>query len=530
MNKVYRQGAAPAVVFRAAAPVPEDGGDGTFDARILAATPALAATGTSAVPPPVPPEPMPGAPRHSGSFITRALIGLFRPAASRLRRFFFAGLQHELARTHAEVETLKAAQASILADLDASRTQLAGDVHHTQSALLKAVRHTDRTAVQRSINAYRSLRDDIEAVGREVDRRLSDVAATMTSQTDESRRRIESALTGREARIDRLVPDLLSSAVAAPLGAVELGQRVLTAEVQQLRAALEALAPRVEQERTGGAIQAQLDRIESYALAAARRVAIPCDAGRVMVRTDLGYVLCAASDYALLAALVEQGGMEEGTRQVIERILSPGHVFIDVGANVGLHTLAARRRVGPQGRVVAIEPFDETASLLEQTLWINGCGDVVLHRVALADADGRALLHRGRTSGHHSLLRPDAASDADAVDVRVTTLDALAGSLPMVTLVKVDVEGFELRVLAGGRTVFATHPLAALIVEYGASHLARTGCTPADWRQALAALGMVCRSIDDKTGQTAEFQFDGPAPESVNLLCARRESPVWNRI
>ena len=110
----------------------------------------------------------------------------------------------------------------------------------------------------------------------------------------------------------------------------------------------------------------------------------------------------------------------------------------------------------------------------------------------------------------------------------VTTLDALAAGCQTITLVKIDVEGLELAVLSGGRAVLAAHPHAAIIVEYGDSHMARSGHGPADWRQAFADLNLVCRSIDAETGDTADFVFRaGPTPDTVNLLCARPESPVW---
>jgi FkbM family methyltransferase len=84
---------------------------------------------------------------------------------------------------------------------------------------------------------------------------------------------------------------------------------------------------------------------------------------------------------------------------------------LDVGAHNGFYTLLASKRVGPTGQVIAFEPSPRERQRLLSNLWINGCSNVIVEPVALADEDSVATLFvvSGAETGCNS-LRPPAAS------------------------------------------------------------------------------------------------------------------------
>ncbi|MGC2835698.1 MAG: hypothetical protein WA238_16540, partial [Methylocella sp.] len=104
------------------------------------------------------------------------------------------------------------------------------------------------------------------------------------------------------------------------------------------------------------------------------RTPVEVDSSTVAVRTVDGFVLVPRSDTTLLLMLCDAGpeGLEPGTRRLLTRLLVSGMTFVDVGAHVGLLTLAGVRAVGPNGRVVALEPTPITFDLLVRALAING--------------------------------------------------------------------------------------------------------------------------------------------------------------
>ena len=140
--------------------------------------------------------------------------------------------------------------------------------------------------------------------------------------------------------------------------------------------------------------------------------------------------------------------------RALKDYLAEGDTFVDVGANHGVFAVAASRIVGSTGRVVAVEPNPELAALVEQSLSANGCTSFQVHSLALADAQTELDFYIPHaTSGSAGLIREfSAVSSARRIRVRVTTLDRLLTVDPRRRmLIKVDIEGAEMRFLAGAR-------------------------------------------------------------------------------
>ncbi|HVQ12312.1 MAG TPA: FkbM family methyltransferase, partial [Vicinamibacterales bacterium] len=104
----------------------------------------------------------------------------------------------------------------------------------------------------------------------------------------------------------------------------------------------------------------------------------------------------------LSRALFVSGTYEPNTLSVLQKFLRRDDVFIDVGANVGIVSLAAGRWVGPQGRVYSFEPSEREHRSLIHNLELNEAINVTPVRAALSDRVGVATL-RVAASGHGGL-------------------------------------------------------------------------------------------------------------------------------
>lgn len=313
-------------------------------------------------------------------------------------------------------------------------------------------------------------------------------------------------------------------------------QRASAATAQQIQQEVQraSAATLSNNQQLASVLLPRLDLIEQYSAVTARRVAMNCGAGEVLVKTEVGFLLCAATDHALLSCLLETGELERGTRILIQKYLRPGNVFIDVGANVGMHTLAAARAMQGQGKIIAFEPFEPTMRMLEKSIWMNGFSSMTeIHQAAVSNAAGRQQLFIGATSGHHSLfaLEPSPNNAQGPVEVPLVRLDSVIAAGQRIDLMKIDAEGAELEVIEGAVSLIADNPEIALIVEFGPSHLRRTGRTPSQWLDSFNQLGLYYRVINNESGALEKWSLDAlEQVESVNLFFARPESPAWERL
>ena len=151
--------------------------------------------------------------------------------------------------------------------------------------------------------------------------------------------------------------------------------------------------------------------------------------------------------------------------RLMDAAIVPGATVVDVGANIGYNTVYAAQRVGLTGRVVAIEPAADNLAVLRDNLLANRIGNVVVQPVAAGRAhEVRDLFLRGEISAVNSLFRESVYAEVTGVEqVRVAPLDDLVDVDP--DLVKIDVEGAELDVLAGMTRLLGRSSIR-LIVEW----------------------------------------------------------------
>ncbi len=185
------------------------------------------------------------------------------------------------------------------------------------------------------------------------------------------------------------------------------------------------------------------------------------------------------------------GTFEARETRLVRRFLRRGMTVVDVGAHCGYYTLLAASIVGQEGRVFAVEPDAEICRRLRATVDENRLPWVTIGCFALAEAPGQQNLYvppadwplRAATMIPNQLGRP--------VSVEARTLDActVEWGIDRIDLLKLDVEGYEARVLEGGARLLAAGRIGALLCEFNDTWLARAGTSGLTLYDTLLAHG-----------------------------------------
>jgi FkbM family methyltransferase len=180
----------------------------------------------------------------------------------------------------------------------------------------------------------------------------------------------------------------------------------------------------------------------------------------------------------------------------LKMILSPGNTFVDVGANVGIYTLAASKIVGETGRVLAFEPSAQSSPLLNKNVALNGLTNVQTFPVALAQKNGRAWLHRGPNPTLNSFGK-DPSWKEDGEEVVTETLDQVLrkARVDRVDVIKMDVQGAEELVLRGASSILTSaHPV--VIFEVWPEGAVLLGLSPYGPWELLESIGYQFFAVD----------------------------------
>lgn len=196
----------------------------------------------------------------------------------------------------------------------------------------------------------------------------------------------------------------------------------------------------------------------------------------------------------VLDGLIREGSFEVREQWFVHDFLRPGDVFFDIGANIGLFTLIAARRAGASGHVVAFEPIPVTMRRLRMNVRMNNLANVTCASLALSDRnERREMVVYGEGRGAWaSLASATPGRISGRRVVQCATLDGFRRENPGLrapVLMKIDVEGWEVRVLEGATDTVGPETAPDLLVEFTEANAVAAGTSCRELFESLETLG-----------------------------------------
>ena len=246
----------------------------------------------------------------------------------------------------------------------------------------------------------------------------------------------------------------------------------------------------------------------------------------VTVRWHLGVKLRLPLNDEIAKCVFVDGVFEPSQFLFLDAYLKPGMVFVDAGANNGLYTLFAARKVGRKGSVLAFEPSERELSKLTKNVRLNRLRNVQSFRVALGEGHSTGMLHVAGLpySGHNSL--GPFGYESTLIDheepVEIQALDNLEAveKLARIDVMKLDVEGGELSLLRGARASLTRfRPL--ILIELSDRTLGKQGASVAQTVELLTSSGYRMRRFGPDGKLLSFDEFD--AHDGENGLAVPNE-------
>jgi len=221
-----------------------------------------------------------------------------------------------------------------------------------------------------------------------------------------------------------------------------------------------------------------------------------------------------------------RGVFARAETDLCRKLIKPGDVVVDLGANIGYFTLIFAGLVGEHGHVFAFEPEAANFELLSRNVALNDYGNVTLAQKAVSSTNGTARLYVTENPTDHRLY--DSHDGRAYVNVDTVRLgDFLAGKATSVDFIKMDIQGAEGRALEGMLPLFTANPNLKLMTEFWPYGMHLFGTSPSDFLQMLLDAGLSLYEVSPgetravSAAQLLEKYDRKEDGYSTDLLCTR---------
>lgn len=296
-----------------------------------------------------------------------------------------------------------------------------------------------------------------------------------------------------------------------------LKHRALVAKAEWLAPPLPIVAPYpawrfcIEEDRPTSALE---QRLELWKIFKANRLRMP-----VRMSWYDGIKLGVVLGNDLSRCVYVCGSYEPNEFNYLASYLKPGMVVVDAGANEGLYSLFASRRVGTDGLVLAVEPSPRELTCLRNNIARNRMSNVRVVPMALSDRMGRTILklaeneHAGQNTLGEFIYDIQSAGTHEVEQIPLDTLLAQE-NVQRIDLIKADIEGAELALLMGARETLRRYK-PTLLCEICSVALEYQHTSFTSMLTVLDDFGYRLLSFDANTGLPAPWGQQQPLSHNV---------------
>jgi len=211
------------------------------------------------------------------------------------------------------------------------------------------------------------------------------------------------------------------------------------------------------------------------------------------------------------------------SKAILDHLHDEDNVFLDIGANIGYHTLSVATHLRDKVTIHAFEPIPRLCRQITESLALNEATNVTVHKSGLGlSSENRLLYLRPDNIGGSGVVeytQLNLAPVSGPITVPFTSLDEVLTGLPNLTLIKIDVEGYEFEVLQGGQKLLQKfHPV--IIMEFSPMFYRLEHANKAnDFIDFLESLGYETYTLNNDKLELKTWLTKNPNGSQIDIVC-----------
>ena len=240
---------------------------------------------------------------------------------------------------------------------------------------------------------------------------------------------------------------------------------------------------------------------------------------------DIGVLSVPTSESGIFNDFYNFGlsNVEPGVRRILLDGIGNVKTAVDIGASIGIHTLAMGAMLRGHGKLYSFEPNPNLHPALNQTCTMNGMANMtILEQMAVADKKDKAIFNIAKHSTLSSLYADNSNQFSEKVEVEITSLDEYFPPKTKIELIKIDAEGAEQKIWNGMQRLLSENKKIKIILEFAPVHIKRGNGNPAILWDDIVKAGFKIEKINEPNGNlTKVTKEEALAVDGLNILLTR---------
>jgi len=219
------------------------------------------------------------------------------------------------------------------------------------------------------------------------------------------------------------------------------------------------------------------------------------------------------------------GEIEPSQTELMKKIVKPGMIVFDLGANFGWFSLVLSKLVGSSGRVYTFEADPTLIDILKENIELNNLSNISIQPMAVSNKEGVSKFSINKSYDTRNQL-DSISNSGNTINVEIISLDEFCKKekIKKVDFIKMDIEGSEPKALEGMKKIISDNPQLKIITEFNQNAMHDVGASPENLINFLQDAGFVIEEINEKTpGKLKKINKDELLEKKVcNCYCFKK--------